>query len=79
MTSIDVFYQGEGIREIAHFEADLEHSFATIKLAIIERHGLERDRLLEALTLEQVPTRQLRQYCRNRKERSDPSLLRRSS
>ena len=22
MTSIDIFYQGEGIREIAHFEAD---------------------------------------------------------
>jgi hypothetical protein len=36
MTSIDVFYQGEGIREIAHFEADPEHSFAVIKLAIIE-------------------------------------------
>ena len=25
MTSIDIFYQGEGIREIAHFEADPEN------------------------------------------------------
>src|ERR1700688_3439686 len=31
MTSIDIFYQGEGIREIAHFEADHDHTFAIIK------------------------------------------------
>ena len=46
MTSIDVFYQGEGIREIAHFEADPDHSFAVIKLAIIEKHGLTKETLI---------------------------------
>jgi len=43
MTSIDVFYQGEGIREIAHFEAKPDHSFAAIKIAIIEKHGLDKE------------------------------------
>ena len=46
MTSIDVFYQGEGIREIAHFEADPDHSFAAVKIAIIAKHGLARDTLI---------------------------------
>lgn len=46
MTSIDVFYQGEGIREIAHFEADAEHRFAAIKIAIIEKHGLAKETLI---------------------------------
>ena len=46
MTSIDIFYQGEGIREIAHFEADPEHSFAAIKIAIIEKHGLDKETLI---------------------------------
>ena len=41
MTSIDVFYQGEGIGGIAHFEAKPGYSFAMIKLALIERHGLK--------------------------------------
>jgi hypothetical protein len=43
MTSIDIFYQGEGIREIAHFEANPDHSFAAIKIAIIEKHGLGKE------------------------------------
>jgi hypothetical protein len=46
MTSIDVFYQGEGIREIAHFEADPAHTFAIVKLAIVEKHGLEHETLI---------------------------------
>jgi len=46
MTSIDVFYQGEGIREVAHFEADHEHTFAVIKLALIDKHGLAKDTLI---------------------------------
>ena len=46
MSSIDVFYQGEGIREIAHFEADPEQSFAALKLAIIEKHGMNKDTLI---------------------------------
>jgi hypothetical protein len=41
MTHIDIFYQGEGIRETAHFEAKPGYSFAMIRLAIIERHGLK--------------------------------------
>ncbi|MCF2523215.1 hypothetical protein [Bradyrhizobium sp. G127] len=46
MTKIDVFYQAEGIREIAHFEADHDHTFAVIKLAIIEKHGLKQETML---------------------------------
>jgi hypothetical protein len=46
MTSIDIFYQGEGIREIAHFEAAPDHSFAAVKIAIIEKHGLDKETLI---------------------------------
>jgi hypothetical protein len=46
MTLIDVFYQGEGIREIAHFEATPDHTFAAIKIAIIEKHGLDKETLI---------------------------------
>src|SRR5882757_5891808 len=46
MTSIDIFYQGEGIREIAHFEADPDDSCAAIKIAIIEKHGLAKETLI---------------------------------
>jgi hypothetical protein len=46
MASIDIFYQGEGIREIAHFEASPDHTFAAVKLALIERHGLAEDTLI---------------------------------
>lgn len=46
MTTIDVFYQGEGIREIAHFEADDDHTFGFIKLALIEKHGLNTETLI---------------------------------
>ena len=46
MTSIDVFYQGEGIREIAHFEATPDQTFAAIKIAIIEKHGLDKETLI---------------------------------
>ena len=46
MTSIDIFYQGEGIREIAHFEAAPDHSFAAVKIAIIDKHGLDKETLI---------------------------------
>ncbi len=46
MTTIDIFYQGEGIREIAHVEADSDHTFAIIRRTIIERHGLDSETLL---------------------------------
>lgn len=41
MPSIDIFYQREGLREIAYLEAAPSYSFAVIKLVIIERHGLK--------------------------------------
>lgn len=40
MGSIDIFYQGEGIREIAHIEADPDHTFKIVKITLIEKHGL---------------------------------------
>jgi hypothetical protein len=46
MTFIDIFYQGEGIREIAHFEASPDHTFAIVKLALIEKHGLAEETLI---------------------------------
>jgi len=39
MTSIDVFYQGEHIREIEHIEIDDGHSIGTIKALISKKHG----------------------------------------
>lgn len=44
--TIDVFYQGEGIREIAHFEANPDLSFAGVKQALIEKHGLGKETLI---------------------------------
>ena len=46
MTSIDIFYQGEGIRGIEHLEVDPDHTFAAVKALIVEKHGLENDVLL---------------------------------
>jgi hypothetical protein len=46
MTSIDVFYQGEGILEIAYFEASPDDTFAVLKLAIVEKHGLTKEALI---------------------------------
>lgn len=46
MPTIDIFYQGEGIQEIAHVEADSEDTFGIIKRTIIERHGLASETLL---------------------------------
>lgn len=40
MASIDVFYQGEGIGEIAHFELDPDATFAILKTRLIEKHGV---------------------------------------
>ncbi|MFG1247859.1 hypothetical protein [Xanthobacter flavus] len=46
MTSIDVFYQGEGIGEIAHIELDPHATFAILKTRLIEKHGVAHDALL---------------------------------
>src|SRR5258708_27490858 len=41
MASIDIFYQGEHIREIEHIEIDDCSSVATVKMMILEKHGGE--------------------------------------
>ncbi len=46
MTAIDVFYQGEGVREVEHIELGPDHTFASLKSIIIEKHGLEPDVLI---------------------------------
>lgn len=46
MTSINIFYQGEGIRGIEHLEVSPNQTFAGVKALIIEKHNLETDVLL---------------------------------
>src|SRR5690242_3680080 len=46
MTAIDVFYQGEGVREVEHIELGSDHTFASLKSILIEKHGLETDVLI---------------------------------
>jgi len=46
MTSIDVFYQGEGLCDVEHIEVGSDHSFGDIKALIIEKHGLGTDVLV---------------------------------
>jgi hypothetical protein len=43
MTSIDVFYQGEGVRDVEHIEVGADHTFAVLKARLIEKHGLAAD------------------------------------
>ncbi len=46
MNSIDVFYQGEGIQEIAHAEVGTEDTFAAFRAILAERHKLGGDVLI---------------------------------
>jgi hypothetical protein len=46
MTQIDVFYQGEAVRDIEHLELGPDHTFATLKAMLIERHGLAAETLI---------------------------------
>ncbi len=46
MTAINIFYQGEGLREIEHLEIAPDLSFAELKRLLIEKHGLEADVLI---------------------------------
>jgi hypothetical protein len=46
MTSIDIFYQGEGIREIEHIEVGPDHTFGALKALLAERHGLQGELLI---------------------------------
>jgi hypothetical protein len=40
MKFIDLFYQGEGIGEIAHIEFDADATFAVLKARLVEKHGV---------------------------------------
>jgi hypothetical protein len=46
MQTIDIFYQGSGIRETAHIEADRDHTVAIIKNLLFNKHGCEADTLV---------------------------------
>lgn len=46
MKTIDLFYQGEGVREIEHLEIDPDTTFANLKVRLIEKHGGASDCLL---------------------------------
>lgn len=46
MKSIDVFYQGEGVREIAHLELEPDANFATLKARLTEKHGIAHSALI---------------------------------
>lgn len=46
MSSIDIFYQGHGLREIEHIEVGADHTVATIKAMLIEKHGYDPDTLI---------------------------------
>jgi hypothetical protein len=41
MAAIDVFYQGEGIREVEHLEVAGELTFGELKVLLIKKHGLD--------------------------------------
>lgn len=43
MPVIDVFYQGEGLREIDHIEIGSDHNFRALKEMLIKKHGFEND------------------------------------
>lgn len=43
METIDIFYQGHGIREIEHIEIAADHTVAAVKALLIEKHGCESD------------------------------------
>jgi len=46
MKTIDLFYQGEGVKEIEHLEIDPDTTFADLKARLIEKHGGVPDALL---------------------------------
>jgi hypothetical protein len=46
MKSIDLFYQGEGVGEIAHIELDPDATFAILKGLLAEKHGVAADAML---------------------------------
>jgi hypothetical protein len=46
MKIIDIFYQGQGVRDVEFIEIDSEQTFGSLRATLIERHGLTADVLL---------------------------------
>lgn len=46
METIDIFYQGHGIREIEHIEVRRDHTVAMIREILIESHGCHAETLI---------------------------------
>lgn len=46
METLDIFYQGHGIREIEHIEIARDHTVAITKEILFKKHGLEIDTLM---------------------------------
>jgi hypothetical protein len=46
MESIDIYYQGHGIRDIEHIEVRADHTVAAVRAILIEKHGCEADTLI---------------------------------
>lgn len=46
MDYIDVFYQGEGIKEVEHIEFPRHETFAALKIHLAKRHGWPEDILI---------------------------------
>src|SRR5258707_6902657 len=53
METIDIFYQGHGLREIEHIEVERNHTVAVVKDILIKKHGWETDTLIY---LEEIET-----------------------
>ena len=46
MKTLDIFYQGQGLREIKHIEVGHDHTVAVVRDILIQKHGLEPDTLI---------------------------------
>ncbi len=46
METLDIYYQGHGIREIDHIEVGRDHTVAIIKEILVKKHGLESDTVI---------------------------------
>lgn len=46
MKVIDIFYQGEGLREIQHLEIDSVKSYRELKELIVGKHGVDQEVIL---------------------------------
>lgn len=46
MKPIDIFYQGHGIADVDHIEAEADQTVAAIKALLVKKHGWEPDTLI---------------------------------